>query len=116
MHEDGAASAEQVQEVFAQFDVTTRPALADVISLIKYCPTPDGKGVHMVLNTEDGPVTVIYMPETEFEDHQSIVFDDVNALYVSLEKGSAIIIGRQQGSESLHSLVQRSIIPTVNGA
>ena len=70
----------------------------------------------MVLNTDDGPVTVIYMPETDVEDHQSIGFDDVNALYVSLEKGSAIIIGRQQGSESLYSLVQRSIIPTVNKA
>ena len=101
-----------VQALFARFDVVAKPELAEEISLIKYCPTPDGKGIHMVLNTEQGLVTIIYMPETDVQDHQSVNFDSMKALYVSLTKGSAIVIGNQQQPiESLYSLVQRSIVP-----
>ena len=110
-------SIDEVQEIFAQFDVASAPGLAEEISVIKYCPTPDGKGVHMVLNTVEGPVTVIYMPDTGVEDHQSLGFDNMNAVYVSLEKGSAIIIGKeQQQVGELYSLVQQSIFPVKSEA
>jgi hypothetical protein len=106
-----AVSEQTIREFFTQFDVTATPGLTDIISVIKYCPTPDGTGVHMVLNTSEGLVTVIYMPATGVTDHQRMAFDNMNALYVSLEKGSAIIISPQQESESLYALVQQSIIP-----
>jgi hypothetical protein len=108
----GENSDTDVQALFARFDVVAETELAEEISLIKYCPTPDGKGIHMVLNTAQGPVTVIYMPETDVQDHQGVNFDRMKALYVDLEKGSAIIIGNQQQPiESLYALVQRSIVP-----
>lgn len=116
LQQAGKASTGDVQAFFAQYDMAATPGLAAVISVIKSCPTPDGKGVHMVLNTEGGPVTVIYMPETGVVDHQSVDFDDVNALYVSLQKGSAIIIGKPGETSSLYSLVQRSIIPAISKA
>ena len=112
LEQAGAATASDVQAIFAGFDVQAAPALADIVSVIKYCPTPDGKGVHMVLDTQHGPVTVFYLPETSVEDHETIRFDDVEAVLVELESGSAAIIApEQQQIAEVYSLVQNSIVP-----
>jgi len=108
----GDKTSKDIQAIFALFSVEAAPELAKIVSIIKYCPTPDGKGVHMVLNTNQGPVTVIYMPATEVNDHETLEFDGMQALLVSLEKGSAVIIGTgSQSITSLYSVVQESIIP-----
>jgi hypothetical protein len=110
--EAGAQTEKDVQAIFSRVGAQARPALAGVVSVIKHCPTPDGKGVHMVLNTEQGLVTVLYLPETEVVDYESFAFDDMHALLVGLEKGSAIIIGADQQSVSgLHAFVHDSIVP-----
>jgi len=108
----GDKTSKDIQAIFALFNVEAAPELAKTVSIIKYCPTPDGKGVHMVLNTDQGPVTVIYMPATEVNDHETLEFDGMQALLVSLEKGSAAIIGTgSQGISKLYSVIQESIIP-----
>jgi len=112
-HHDGdalvAKSGKQpvgdVQAIFSTF-------LARIISVIKYCPTPDGKGIHMVLNTEQGLVTLIYMPETDVNDRETLEFGGMKALLVGLEKGSAAIIGTgSQSISELYSFVHESIVP-----
>ena len=106
------ATANDVQSMLAALDMEAAPALADIVGVIKYCPTPDGKGVHMVLNTQDGPVTVIYMPETPVTDRETLHFDNVEAVLVELERGSAAIIGaEQQQIADVYSIVQSSIVP-----
>ena len=113
----GTGEAENIQAIFSSFDVKVRPELAQIISVIKYCPTPDGKGVHMVLNTEEGPVTLIYMPKTAVEDHGTLEFDSMSALLVGLDKGSAALIGtRSQSISRLYTFVHDSIVPAVNKA
>jgi len=113
----GGASADEVQKIFARFGMTATAELASDIRFIKYCPTPNGKGVHMVLNTDAGLITVIYMPETVVDDQQGVEFDGMDALFVSLRKGSAVIVGKpQQAVGSFHALVQQSIIPVDNEA
>ena len=98
--------------MLADFDVRAEPALADIVSVIKYCPTPDGKGVHMVLHTETGPVTVIYMPETSVKDREVLAIDDSEAVLVELRSGSAAIIGSDERSlMSYVSTLQDSIVP-----
>lgn len=106
-----------VHEVLAEFGLDAEPALADIVGLVKFCPTPDGKGVHMVLHTENGPLTVIYMPETEVNDGELWAFDGVDALLVDLEQGSAVIIGSNRSEvgeyyavlqDSLVALTERS--------
>ena len=105
-------AAEQVAAVLADFDVRAEPALADIVSVIKYCPTPDGKGVHMVLNTETGPVTVIYMPETPVKHREVLAIDDSEAVLVELRSGSAAIIGsRGQNLMGYVSTLQGSLVP-----
>lgn len=106
----GGKTEADIQAIFALFDVEAGPALEEIVSVIKYCPTPDGKGVHMVLNTSEGPVTVIYMPTTEVNDREILEFNGMQALLVKLEKGSAAIIGTgSQGVLALYSVIQDSI-------
>ena len=106
------AEVQDVQTLLAGFEVEAAPTLAEIVGVIKYCPTPDGKGVHMVLNTQNGPVTVIYMPDTPVTDRQMLAFDNVEAILVQLDRGSAAIIGAggQQVSD-YYAIIQDSIVP-----
>ncbi len=113
----GEKSSQDIQGIFATFNVEAASELADIVSVIKYCPTPNGKGVHMVLNTRAGPVTVLFMPATEVNDRETLAFDGMQVLLVSLEKGSAAIIGT--GSKAildLYSVIQNSILPELSNA
>lgn len=108
----GADEADDVQSILSELNVQAIPALAGIVGVIKYCPTPDGKGAHMILNTESGPVTVIYMPETRVTDRETLAFDDVRALLVALPRGSAAIIGADQKLvSSMYGFIQQSIVP-----
>lgn len=110
-------TASDVQTILAELDVQASPALADIIGVIKYCPTPDGKGVHMILNTETGPVTVIYMPHTRVTDGEMLAFDNVEAVLVELQSGSAAIIGPdRQLLSSLTTIIQDSLVPVPGNA
>ena len=103
--------AENVSPMLAEFGADVAPALAGLVNVIKQCPTPDGKGIHMILNTEQGLVTLIYMPKTPVTDGEQISFDDSEAVLVQLQSGSAVIIGsRVQRVSDLHSLVQASFV------
>ncbi len=100
-----------VHAILAEFDVDAAPQLANIIGVIKYCPTPGGKGVHMILNTESGPVTVFYMPQTDVTDREMLAFDGKEAMLVDLEKGSAVIIGSgAQQVQDLYAVVHDSIV------
>jgi hypothetical protein len=117
LQKSSSLPATGVQAIFARFAMEATPELAGIISVIKYCPTPDGKGIHMVLNTRGGPITLIYMPETDVIDRQSIEFGGMQVLLVGLERGSAAIIGSgDQSISGLYAMVQESIIPAVNKA
>lgn len=108
------SNVDEVRELFSGLDAEVAPALAGIVGVIKYCPTPDGKGVHMILNTENGPITVIYMPETPVSDRETFAFDNVEVLLVALERGSAAIIGPdKQAVTGLYAFVQDSIIPSI---
>lgn len=109
---DSAKLQADVQDMFASFDVQAAPPLADVISVIKHCVTPDGKGIHMVLETGGGLITVIYMPGTRVEDRETFAFDDQQVLLVQLAHGSAAIVGSgRQNVADYYALVHDSIQP-----
>ena len=103
---------EDMGSMLAEFGVEATPALAGIVRFTKNCPTPDGKGVHMVIATEKGLVTLIYMPGTSVADGERVAFDDKEAMLVALQRGSAVIIGTEsQELAGLHSLVQASLVP-----
>jgi hypothetical protein len=104
--------AADLRALFARFGAQAAPALTELVGVVKVCVTPDGQGIHMVLNTEGGLVTVIYMPNTGVEDRESFEFDGQQALLVRLQHGSAAIVGAgPQSAADFYALVQDSILP-----
>ena len=104
--------ADDVQAILAELNVQASPALANIVGVIKYCPTPDGKGIHMILNTDSGPVTVFYMPDTVVNDREALAFDDVEAVLVKLQSGSAVIISPDaEKITALYALIYDSLVP-----
>ncbi len=101
---------QDVIKIMAKLDASIGQQLAGNIKFIKLCPTPDGRGAHMVVSTEQGLMTIIYMPETQVTDGKVIAFDQMHALMVSLEHGSVAIIGKQsQNIESLGIVLKESL-------
>lgn len=108
----GGPDGSELRQLLAEFRMAATPELARIVSVVKNCPTPDGKGVHLVLNTEQGLVTVLYMPGTSVTDHELLAFDDQQAVLVALPRGSAAIIGsNEQPMEELYAFVRRSLVP-----
>jgi hypothetical protein len=107
----GNTTAPEAGRILARLDAAAGQALARNIRFIKFCPTPDGRGAHMVLDTAQGLVTVIFMPRTDVTDGQSVSFDDMRALLVSLDRGSAAIIANaDQSIENLPDLLRRTLL------
>lgn len=101
-----------VHAVLAEFGLDARPELAGAVALVKNCPTPEGKGVHMVLATDRGPLTVIYMPETRVTDRETLSFDGMTGMLVDLPGGSAVIVGPEDRMvQDYYAVVHDSIVP-----
>ena len=106
----GIANEQDIVRIMASLNASAGQQLSGRIKLIKYCPTMDGRGAHMIVNTEQGPMTIIFMPKTQVEDGEMLEFNQMHALLVNLEQGSAAIIGeRSQAVESLESVVRESL-------
>jgi hypothetical protein len=105
-------AAPNIQETLAEFGVTATPELAGLVSVIKICPSPEGSGVHMVLNTDRGLVTLIYMPHTAVSDGEQFALDGGDAYLVALDAGSAAIIGSaSQNVSGFGALVHSALRP-----
>ena len=103
-------SDQDISKILAKLDAKADQELAGRIKLIKFCPTPDGRGAHMIVSTDQGPVTIFYMPNTQVTDGEMVKFDQMHALLVSLDHGSAAIIGKQsQNIESLVATLRNSL-------
>lgn len=110
-------SASNVEAILAEVNFEALPEFADLIGFIKYCPTPDGKGVHMVLNTERGPVTVILMPATAVDDRESQLANGMRARIVSLSRGSIAVMSSDAAAvDQLTALARESILPTARNS
>lgn len=102
----------ELERVLAQLDIRSTEALAGRVRYVKFCPTPDGKGAHMVVQSDSGPVTVIVMPNTQVENSLLVRFDGHEASVFPLVSGSAAIIGdRGQQHAALQTLLREAILP-----
>jgi hypothetical protein len=105
-------SASNVEEVLNHFKAQMSPELSRMVGYIKICRTPDGETAHMVLHTEHGPVTLIFMPNRPVADDGVVVFDGMQAQLVALANGSAAIIGTSdQDISGVYALVVNAITP-----
>ena len=109
--------AEMTNRIMASLNASAGQQLTGRIKFIKYCPTPEGRGAHMVVSTDQGPMTIIFMPGTQVTDGEMVEFDQMHAYMIDLEHGSAAIIGRRsQPVKSLEALVRNSLITGAVGA
>ncbi len=90
------SSMERIEYVFAELGVQISPELMDQIRVSKFCPTPDGAGAHVVLATEQGPVTMYYMPRTHIPGAPtSFPLDGgMESTVVNLERGSLALVAQ----------------------
>ena len=110
----GPASIEEIQAIMASVNASAGQPLASKVYFIKNCPTPDGKGAHLVLMTEQGPVTVFYLPNTDIEEMKSFELPGMYASLVDLQQGSAAVIG--PSTDSVRSVAQMLDVGILLGA
>lgn len=116
-HASESVSGQDINRIMAGLNASAGQQLTGMIKFIKYCPTPDGRGAHMVVSTEQGPMTIIFMPKTQVVDGEMVEFDQMHAYMVDLEQGSAAIIGKtSQPLKTLEAVVRNSIITEKVGA
>jgi hypothetical protein len=102
-------------ELFASYGVEVSPALAGSIDILGACRTPGSRGAHMVVHTDQGPVTVIFMPKVASVDGHTLAFEGLLAQTLQLEKGSAVIIGPTQASiDPVYAMTRDGIRPISN--
>ncbi len=109
--------ADNVGELLARFDLDMTSEAAGKVGYIMLCPTPAGVGVHFMVHTDSGPVTVIVMPGTAVDDGKRFAFDGMQAELVTLTRGSAAIVApSRQDIGGMHRFVQQSIHPLALGS
>jgi len=110
-------SEQDVVRIMASLNASADQQLAGRIKFIKFCPTPEGRGAHMVVSTDQGPMTIIFMPKTQVTDGELVSFDQMHAFLINLEHGSAAIIGKQsQAVESMEAVIRESLKTGLVGA
>lgn len=89
---------EELSGILANFDLQMDPSVARQVQAVKICLTPQGQGVHFVLNTEQGLVTVIIMPDQKVKQGEHFTFNDMAATLVNLpgQNISLAIIARPE--------------------
>lgn len=97
-------NTEELSDILAALDLRMDASMSQQVRFVKYCPTPEGTGVHLVLNTEQGLVTVIIMPGQKVKDGERFAFNHMEAwlAYSPSQDMSLAIIARpeQMNAES----------------
>jgi len=91
----------QIVELLAGFGLQADTTLLARSRLGKVCPTPDGKGAHIIADFGQGPTTLIVMPYTTVPHAPASaqLAGDMEAWVVNLERGSLAVIA-PSGSNS----------------
>jgi len=106
-----------IERVLSRFDVSAGPALIERIGYIKICPSLHGNGAHMVVLTDEGWVTVFYLPGVEVQEGGMVAVADEQARLVAMVGGAAAIIGPDPAAEErLAALLHESLLPVANDA
>jgi hypothetical protein len=80
----GSPNPQELPAILSGFKLGMSPELASQVRFVKYCPTPEGRGIHLVLGTEQGLVTVLLMPGLEVTEGAQFTFDELAAELINL--------------------------------
>ena len=87
----------EVEDLFASLNTKLVGDIGDV-HFMKMCKTPGGMGARMVLMTQSGPVTILYMPKADLDNQVDFELNNFKGALVAMENGAAAIIGDQNQS------------------
>lgn len=111
-HAAGPVGDAEIASVLASLGVSAGEGLSRRLRLIKFCPTPGGRGAHMVVDSGAGPVHLIYMPNTPVDDGRAFATGNLHARLVALPAGGAVIIGAAaRPLERVDRWVRESLAP-----
>lgn len=100
--------------LFARWDVEISPDFAGRIDFVHNCKTPGSRGAHMVISTENGPITLIFMPEVDTVNGHILDLGQQVAATLPLERGSAVIIGpSEEAIAPIYTIARSGIRPAV---
>lgn len=100
-----------VKWLMAEYGVELDQPLEGVVYL-KRCPTRHGSGVHMVVNTESGPVTVYYLPKEQLAEPVLVGDERFSGYVVGLEQGALALVGaRGQQLEKVERQLRNAMRP-----
>jgi hypothetical protein len=108
----------QLAQLLSELGLQLEPALLEQVRLGKFCPTPNGAGAHLVLVTDEGPITAYFMPRTRLpESPLEVTLENGQASWaVNLERGSLALIaepGKNLPARARELIEQLSIAPGV---
>lgn len=114
----GVGDAGEVRRILSEFGVHAGPGLLENTRVSKFCPTPDGSGAHLVLETEQGPVTVFYMPKTRVPEAMAPITlgNGLEGRAFNVARGSVAVVAEPgQNTPELAAEIQRQLAfpPTV---
>ncbi len=83
------------------------------VTYLRRCPMLRDSGVHMVMQTAEGPVTVFYMPGEHVADHIPVRSEGLEGFVIGMEGAALTLIGKpgqslQSEERTLRRAIQRS--------
>ncbi len=88
------ADASDAKAVLASLGLEVTDDLIGSMRLVKYCQALQGEGAHIVLNSDQGPITLYYMPRAQgtLASTDIQLQDGMLAHAVNVERGSLALI------------------------
>ena len=104
-----ALPKEEVDKLFALLNVKIEGDLGQ-IHFMKTCPTPGGTGARIVLMTDNGPVTLLYMPNADLNKRIDFELEKYKGSIIAMESAAVAIIGDDKQQLSyVEAIVHNSI-------
>jgi len=88
-------SHSRLERFVSQFDVPDLPDLSvlPAMTYVEKCWMRTGYGLHLIVQGQKGPVTVLFMPNESVEQSQPIQSEDFTGKLYSLGQGSFALVG-----------------------
>lgn len=85
-----------IERILATLNLNMSSDYAGKFVFAKNCPTPEGLGVHLVVQSDYGPATVYYIPARSDYDPNAFRVNGMQAQLVPMQQGSVAILGNNQ--------------------
>lgn len=101
-----------VVALLSEYDLELAGTMDDIVFL-KRCPTPNGDGLHFVVRTDRGPVTIIYMPEQSLAGRVEIESPEHSGYVTRFHRGAMALVGTPgQSLQQVAAQVTAALIPS----